>query len=118
MRKVALILVCACMFVACDKRYEDGPCLSFVKAENRLCGLWYIENMWVNDIEPSAVQMDTLNQFRIAFFMNSSKALFMSVSDTGEIFIPKPLWAMKRKWPRFIGYFRHSVLSNVGSLPA
>ncbi len=34
--------------ISCDKKYDDGPCISFVKAEKRIIGRWEVENIIIN----------------------------------------------------------------------
>lgn len=84
MKYLSILIILALFFFSCEKRYEDGPCISFVKAENRLCGIWRIQNVVMGEVDASAESMDTLANFHIAFFMNNSKALYVSISDTSE----------------------------------
>lgn len=68
---------------ACSKRYEEGPCLSFIKPENRISGLWYI-GQYLRDgaADESTAFRDTANVFRFSFYRNPERAFFVSLSDT------------------------------------
>ncbi len=84
LRIILLLFIVAIIFVACDKRYEDGPCISFVKAENRVSGIWRIHEICVDNQPTANEACDTVEHFRLSFFMNNSKALFLAISDTSE----------------------------------
>jgi len=91
MKKLLALIVLACLLSACEKRYEDGPCLSFIKAENRLCGEWNIAEATVQNTLVEGASADTLATYGFSFFMNSSKAYFLSLSDSSGITIAESL---------------------------
>lgn len=92
MRRWLSLMVIVMLFVSCDKRYEDGPCISFVKAENRLCGLWQISGLFRDgqDIYTAAT-VDTLRLYKISIFRNIDRAFFVSVLDVSEMVIAESI---------------------------
>jgi hypothetical protein len=85
MRKTRILLALLSLLLvvaACDKRYEDGPAISFVKAKNRLCGLWRIDKVYTGDSEIPGLALDTLKVFDFSIFMNSGGAFFLQIIDT------------------------------------
>lgn len=82
MKKVLLVLICLGLLVACDKRYEHGPALSFVKAENRLCGEWQAKEVLINQEAVSRELTDSLRSYLLIFNMNNSKCFVLTLRDT------------------------------------
>jgi hypothetical protein len=44
-----IIIVALASLVSCDKKYEDGPCISFVKAEKRIIGKWEVDKIVIGE---------------------------------------------------------------------
>lgn len=68
----------------CDKRYEDGPCLSFIKAENRICGVWRVDQADQAGLALLPTALDTLRSFTFDLNINSSKAMFLTLHDKND----------------------------------
>ncbi len=88
MKKLAFILLTLLLAPGCDKRYEEGPCLSFVKAENRLCGLWSVSSMQLNEQERAG---DTTELYRFSVFRNLEGSLYIQLTDTAGLVIAESL---------------------------
>lgn len=92
MKQGALLVLILLALSACDKRYEDGPCISFVKAENRLCGRWSLTQVTSDGTDiHSTIQKDTLSAYSISIFRNLDNALFIAVIDTQERILAESL---------------------------
>lgn len=81
-RVLLALLLLMLVVAACDKRYEDGPAVSFVKARNRLCGLWRIDQVYSGDSEIPILAKDSLQGYDFSIFMNSGGAFFLQIIDT------------------------------------
>jgi hypothetical protein len=85
MKRVLVILLFCSLLAGCDKRYEDGPCLSLVKASNRLCGRWTVDKVLLNEeqvYENSGT--DTLSTFSFSISGNNNNAFYISLIDTSD----------------------------------
>lgn len=91
MKRIFILIIFIAVFSGCDKRYEDGPCISFVKAENRICGRWTIDKTVVDGTEKIVEAGDTLSWFVFSIFRNIENALFISMIDSNETVIAESL---------------------------
>jgi hypothetical protein len=92
MRYAGLCVLLVLLFSACDKRYEDGPCVSFFKAENRVCGRWKVGQFLKDQADGLTVaQKDTLDAYSFSVFRNLDQALFISVIDSSETVVAESL---------------------------
>lgn len=80
MKKLILLVILTGLLAGCDKRYEEGPCLSFIKAENRICGVWKVQGAIAGNLDIPQPGLDTLQLYTFNFNINSSKALFLWLS--------------------------------------
>lgn len=91
MRKILCLLACLGLLSSCEKRYEEGPCLSFITAENRLCGDWTLHQYLVEENPAEGAFADTMAMYHFVFNMNSSKAIFLSLKQPEGITIAESL---------------------------
>jgi hypothetical protein len=73
------ILACTALLLllsACDKRYPEGPCLSFIKADNRIAGKWAITELAVND---STEHVRAFADYTLSFFFNIEHLAFVNL---------------------------------------
>jgi hypothetical protein len=84
MRRVLLLLLLCSFLASCEKRYEDGPCLSFIKPENRITGRWQLSSFLMDGTEQAPALNDTLPVYDFSFLRNSDNALFVSLIDSGD----------------------------------
>lgn len=82
MKRYLLIILTFITLLSCNKKYDEGPFISFIKPENRIAGLWEINSISVND---SIISADTLSEFHFSFFTNNEKILFLQLVDTANI---------------------------------
>jgi hypothetical protein len=85
MKRILVILLFCSLLAGCDKRYDDGPCLSFVKASNRLCGRWTVDKVLINgeqSYENSGA--DTLATFSFSISGNNNNAFYISLIDSSD----------------------------------
>lgn len=86
------ILILLIAFSACDKRYEDGPCVSFVKAENRLSGEWILKKVLREEQDfVTSSQQHSLETYRFRIFRNLEGAFFFQLADSTGIVLAENL---------------------------
>lgn len=82
---IATFLLLCLIAASCSKRYEDGPCLSFIKAKNRIAGRWKVEKLLIDGAESTSVtSSDTLAICSFSFFRNTDNAMFVSLIDSSN----------------------------------
>lgn len=71
-----ILILLVFVATACDKRYPEGPCLSFIKADNRIAGKWEISEMAIND---SSFTVPAFHNYTLSIFFNIEHLAFINI---------------------------------------
>jgi hypothetical protein len=86
MRRIFILFFLLLSLASCDKRYEDGPCISFISPENRIAGRWKVASLLINGVDQTAVSNnDSLAKCSISFFRDLDNAMFVSLIDSSNL---------------------------------
>jgi hypothetical protein len=80
--KLIIILSLLVALVSCDKKYDDGPCISFVAAEKRIIGKWEIEKLIVDkEIITDKYNSKGFNVYNYTFSRNVENEKFLILDN-------------------------------------
>jgi hypothetical protein len=85
MKRSAILILFFISLLSCEKKYEDGPCISFIKPENRVNGRWKIDDVLVNGEQSPLADNDSLIICSFSFFRNTDNTMFVSLLDSSNI---------------------------------
>jgi hypothetical protein len=80
--KLIIILSLLAALVSCDKKYDDGPCISFVAEQKRIIGKWEIEKLIVNqEVLTDKYNSKGFNAYNYTFSRNVENEKFLILDN-------------------------------------
>lgn len=77
-----IVLFSLSLLYSCDKKYEDGPCISFVAAEKRIIGKWEVEKLVIgNEILTDTYISKGFNEYNYTFSRNVENEKFLILEN-------------------------------------
>ena len=87
MKNIKLIIILSFLvaLASCDKKYDDGPCISFISAEKRIIGKWEIEKLIVGqEILTDKYNSKGFNVYNYTFSRNIENEKFLILDNSSN----------------------------------
>ncbi len=94
-KTIILIVIILLVFLLGCSRYDDGPCISFRSAKNRVLGTWKVEKLLINDLDSTELyrqQMGCEWEFTDEPFYENGDGYVLYYKNCMDDTVHKGLW--------------------------